>query len=163
VTSPSSIPADRFAAAFFTILEEAFERHHGIFLDKGTSLFETLDRVSAEQASRPVSEGRPTIAAQVDHVRFYLDVIDRYLRGQSAANVDWNEIWRTTKGVTPAEWTAMKGQLRESYDRVGQLLRGLISSDNDDAIRGALAVVVHSAYHLGQIRLTARALGVEDR
>ncbi|MFN8179737.1 MAG: DinB family protein [bacterium] len=163
MTSSSSIPADRFTTAFFRILEEAFERHHGIFLDKGTSLFETLDRVSAEQASRPVSEGRPTIAAQVDHVRFYLDVIDRYLRGQSVDDVDWNEIWRTTKGVTPAEWAAMKGQLRESHDRVCQLLRGLSAWDDDDSIRGALAVLVHSAYHLGQIRLTVRALGVEDR
>jgi hypothetical protein len=57
----------------------------------------------------------------------------------------------------------MKLRLRASYDRVGRLLRGLPSWDDEDALGGALAVVVHSAYHLGQIRLTARALGVEDK
>ena len=38
----------------FDVLDEAFVTHHGIFLDEGTSLFETLETITAEEASIPV-------------------------------------------------------------------------------------------------------------
>jgi hypothetical protein len=44
-----------FANNLFAMMEETFEsKHHGIYLDRGTSLFETLETVSAEEASVPV-------------------------------------------------------------------------------------------------------------
>jgi len=50
------------------ILEGTFETHHGICLDKGTSLFNALGQISAEEASIPVGNGCATVAAQVEHV-----------------------------------------------------------------------------------------------
>ncbi len=38
----------------FDILDEAFVTHHGVFLDRGTSLFETLETITAAEASIPV-------------------------------------------------------------------------------------------------------------
>ena len=63
----------------FELFEETFEQVHGIYLDGGTSLFETLATISAEEASLPVSATCATLAAQVEHVRFYLDVLETYL------------------------------------------------------------------------------------
>ena len=39
-----------FADNLFQFMEETFEsKHHGIYLDKGTSLFETLETVSLKK------------------------------------------------------------------------------------------------------------------
>lgn len=153
------VTTERFTASLFALLEETFENVHGIYLDGGTSLFETLAGLSAEDASRPVAPGRPTIAAQVDHVRFYLDVLDRYMRGEKSGQVDWKEIWQKTSRVSPEEWQAIQRRLRASYDRVTALMKSFEGWDGENEIGGAMAIVVHTAYHLGQIRLTARANG----
>ena len=150
-----SIAVERFTEPLLALLEEAFEKPHGMFLDAGTSLFETLDGVSAAEASRSISAGRPTIAAQVEHVRFYLDTLLRFMRGEKMGTIDWKEIWRTIHAVSPAEWDATKARVRASYDRVTSYIRSLESWDGENQIGGAIAIVVHTAYHLGQIRLTA--------
>jgi hypothetical protein len=49
----------------------------GIYLDKGTSMFETLAGISAEEATIPVGGKCATLDAQVKHVAFYLDVLDK--------------------------------------------------------------------------------------
>lgn len=61
----------------YALLDETFDNVHGFFLDKGTSMFETLAAISAEEASIPVGGKCPTLAAQVKHVAFYLDVLER--------------------------------------------------------------------------------------
>ena len=141
-----------FAKEYFDILEETFETHHGIFLDRNTSLFETLESITAAEASRPVGDKCASLAAQVAHVTFYLEVLERYILSQDSGQVDWGEIWRTVKEVTPEEWTTLQRQLRQTYQRVCAMLRGLPTWDADTAIGCALAIVVHTAYHLGEIR-----------
>jgi hypothetical protein len=69
----AQIPVDRFKTQLLDCLEETFSRIRGIYLDKRTSLYETLEGVSAAEASRAISQNSATIAAQVEHVRFYLD------------------------------------------------------------------------------------------
>jgi hypothetical protein len=85
---PHPIDPDRFLATLTELLEETFETHHGIFLDKGTSLFETLAGLSAEQASRIMGTGGATVAAHVAHVDFYLGVLEGFLRGRDPGPVD---------------------------------------------------------------------------
>src|SRR5262245_14788534 len=103
---PDLTVKDRFKQDLFDILDETFVKHHGIFLYKGASLFETLHTISAEEASRPVSDHCASIAAQVEHTRFYLDVLENDLLKKEAGKVDWGEIWRTVREVTPEEWEA---------------------------------------------------------
>jgi hypothetical protein len=153
-----TIAVDRFTTPLLALLQETFEKPDGIYLDADTSLFQTIEGVSAADASRRLGPERPTIAAQVEHVRFYLDVLGRYMRGEQLGKIDWTEIWRTTGAVSPAEWDAAKARLRASYERVSSHVRSLEGWDGENEIGGALAIVVHTAYHLGQIRLTARAL-----
>jgi hypothetical protein len=131
---------------------ETFDNVQGYYLDKGTSLFETLATISAEEASEPVGGKCATLAAQVKHVAFYLDVLERSVRTQQDERQDWGKIWRETKAVTPEEWDALKTRLRESYDRIKKLISDTTEWPSEQHIGGAIAAIVHTAYHLGEIR-----------
>ncbi len=146
------IDQGRFTQELFDILDETFETHHGIYLDRGTSLFETLDTINAAEASCPVGGKCASLAAQVAHVTFYLEVLERYMLTKDAGDVDWGEIWRTIREVTPVEWAELKSKLRQTYQRVFAMMRGFETWDDNIPIGGALAIVVHTAYHLGEIR-----------
>jgi len=146
------VDQERFTKELFDILDETFETHHGIYLDKNTSLFETLETLTATEASRPVGGKCASLAAQVAHVTFYLEVLERYMLTKEIGDVDWGEIWRTLKEVTPDEWMALKRQLQHTYRRVLAMMRGFETWDDETSIGGALAIVVHTAYHLGEIR-----------
>lgn len=144
--------AQDFANNLFLFMEETFEaKHHGIYLDKGTSLFETLEMVSAEEASIPVGGKCASLAAQVAHVIFYMEVLERSVVYNDNTPADWGEVWRTVKKVTPEEWQKYKHNLRETYLRMDKLFREN-RMWNDDSIGGSLAIVIHTAYHLGEIR-----------
>ena len=148
----AQIQTKHFTSAIFTLLDETFDNVQGIYLDKGTSLFETLATISAEEASLPVGGKCATLAAQVKHVAFYLDVLERYVQTGANERVDWGKIWRETSAVTPEEWEALKVQLRASYDRIKLLISDTTEWPSEDHIAGAIAIVVHTAYHLGEIR-----------
>jgi len=145
------IEAQRFASEVYDLLDETFEQVHGIYLDGGTSLFETLETVSAEEASRPVSDRCASIAGQVEHVRFYLEILEKYMRGEEVGKVDWQGSWYL-KSVTAGEWEALKGRLRDRYESVLSLIKSFEAWDGENDIGGALAIVVHTAYNLGEIR-----------
>jgi hypothetical protein len=141
-----------FTNNLFAFMEETFEaKHHGIYLDKGTSLFETLDTVSAEEASIPVGGKCASLAAQVAHVIFYIESWERYALQEDNSPRDWGYIWRTVEKVTTQEWDDYKSKLRDAYARLDQLFREN-PTWNEDTIGGALSIVVHTAYHLGEIR-----------
>lgn len=146
------IKLEQFTKELFECLDETFEHHHGIYLDKGTSLFETLETASAEEASRQIAENCATVAAQVEHVRFYLDVLDDAMRKEEVTKVDWREIWQTVREVTPEEWEAQKRRLKESYERVMATLKNYDKWEGEYGVAGALAILTHTAYHLGGIR-----------
>ncbi len=155
------IPVERLTFTLFGLLTETFEQVHGIFLDKGTSLFETLDGITAEQASRATSGRCATLAAQVNHVRFYIDVLEGYMMENAPENVDWQSSWQITT-VTEEEWDWLKMGLRESYARAREAMNNFDSWDNDHRVGGALAIVVHTAHHLGEIRQMLCVLGDEQ-
>jgi hypothetical protein len=148
----TQIQADHFTSAIYTLLDETFDNVHGYFLDKGTSLFETLAAISAAEASVPVGGRCATLAAQVKHVTFYLDVLERSVRTQQFEPQDWGKIWRETRAVTPEEWEALKSSLRQSYDRIKALIRETPEWSGEQQIGGAMAAMMHTAYHLGEIR-----------
>jgi hypothetical protein len=143
---------DRLKEAFLDALNETFENVHGIYLDKNTSLFETLETISAQEASQPVGQRCASIAAQVAHVRFYLDVLEHDMHNESPDKVDWGEIWRTVEAVTPEEWESSQDQLKASYQRILKLMQGFDTWDGENDISASLSVIVHTAYHLGEIR-----------
>jgi hypothetical protein len=148
----SQIQVNEFTNALYALLDETFDDVHGYYLDKGTSMFETLATISAAEASIPVGGRCATLAAQVKHVAFYLDVLENSVRTQQFEPQDWGKIWRETSAVMPDEWEATKVSLRDSYDRIKALVHDTPEWSSDFVIGGAIAMIAHTAYHLGEIR-----------
>jgi hypothetical protein len=152
------IPLERLKPTLLQFIDETFSQVHGMYLDKGTTLYETLDGVTAEEASRSASTQTATIAAQVEHVRFYLDVLDEIIRTKNLEKkYNWREIWDTVREVTPEQWEDLKRRLHESHDRVMATINSFENWDGAFDIGGAISIIAHTAYHLGGIR---QALGV---
>jgi hypothetical protein len=148
----SSIQSEHFTKVLFALLDETFDNIHGFYLDRNASMFETLANITADEASIPVGGKCATLAAQVKHVAFHLDYIEKYSRDPNPPKADWGEIWRTVNRVTPEEWQSIQSELRTNYNRILNLFRTAPAWSSEDKIGNAIAVVVHTAYHLGEIR-----------
>ncbi|MBA4383241.1 MAG: hypothetical protein C0410_00755 [Anaerolinea sp.] len=148
----STIQSEHFTKAVFMLMEESFENGQGIYLDKNTSMFETLAGISAEEASIPVGGKCATLAAHVKHVAFYLEVIERFMRDPKSPRADWGEVWRTVSSVTAEEWQAIQAELRTNYQNMRKYLESVQEWPNEMAVGTAMAIIAHSAYHLGEIR-----------
>jgi len=140
-----------FTINLLQYMGETFENPIGIYLDKNTSLFQTLETVSAQEASIPVGGKCASLAAQVAHVTFYIESFERFALQNDTSPRDWGEIWRTVEKVSPAEWESLRNKLKAAYQRMDKLFREN-KLWNEDTIGGALSIVVHTAYHLGEIR-----------
>ena len=145
-------PEQFFKDAVDFLFEETFTNVRGAYLDRGTSLFETLSTISADEASELISGCCGSIAAQVYHTRFYIDVSEQYMNGTPPENVDWDGSWTAVMTANDEEWQALIAELRASFDRVRATIDGYDSWSNPDRINGALTILMHSAFHLGQIR-----------
>ncbi len=152
----NQIILEQFKKDVVRCLKETFENVHGIYLDKNTSLFETLENISAKKASNSIGENRATIAAHVEHIRFYLDVLNDVMQKEELVQVDWKAIWQNDGMVTNEEWEDKKQRLKESYEQVLNTIKNYDRWEGEYGIAGSLAVLAHTAYHLGSIR---QALG----
>ncbi|MCU0465737.1 MAG: DinB family protein [Anaerolineae bacterium] len=146
------VTLDYLTKAILFSLRETVEDGDGAYLDTGTSLFETLATISAAEASLPVGKTCATLAAQVDHTRFYIDVMLGRMSRTNTGPADWDDIWDNVAAVTPDEWSAIIQRLRASYDALVDYLSQPTVWQNDDNLDGALAILAHTAYHLGEIR-----------
>lgn len=152
-----TIAREDFTNSFFQLLKETFEGPPpdvgSAYLDKGAGLFQTLEQVTAEAASVSVRPGAPSIAAHCEHVRFYVLALYDFMRG-ATDKVDWGQSWLVLS-VTPSEWDDLKEQLRGAYATLTEHLQSL-GAWGDDEVGDAMAILVHTAYHLGAIRQLVR-------
>jgi hypothetical protein len=149
----NQIDREVFLENVFALLEETFENTRGIYLDRGTSLFDTLAPLSSEQVSRDVNGN--TIAAHVEHARFYLVVLREFMNGRTE-KVDWAESWKL-KTVTDEQWNDLKDALRREYAETVIFFKST-EDWNDERIGGALAIIAHTAFHNGAIRQILKAV-----
>ena len=91
----SSIQSEHFTKALLTLLDETFDNVHGFYLDKNTSLFQTLANITADEASIPVGGKCATLAAQVKHVAYARAVRDAGKLGLVSYKV---EVWEFSTG-----------------------------------------------------------------
>jgi hypothetical protein len=142
---------NEFSVLLHIFLKETFEGPEGIYLDPDTSLLQTLNTVTAEQASIPVGGNCGSIAAQVSHAIYYIESFERLALENDDGPRDWQQIWKTVEKVTPDDWELLKNKLKEAYLRLDKLFQEN-PVWNGDRMGGALSTIVHSAFHLGQIR-----------
>ncbi|WP_099157738.1 hypothetical protein [Virgibacillus ndiopensis] len=144
------------AIAVNECLNEAFEGPRGVgsmFTDPNTAIFETLEQLSAEEASMSVHGA--TVAAHADHTRFYLWGTNEVLRKGKQPKMDWEESWRITS-VNETQWDRIQNELRNEYLT---LMKNIDSVDwNTQTINEALGSLAHSAYHLGAIRQMVKSV-----
>ncbi|HLM54972.1 MAG TPA: hypothetical protein VK422_02520 [Pyrinomonadaceae bacterium] len=151
-----TIAREDFEKDFFVIFKETFEGppagKSSVYLDQGGGLLQTLEALTPEAASESAG-GAPTAAAHCEHVRFYLAYLYDYMRG-SREKVDWKQTWLLQR-VGPAEWEGLKAGLRREYERLAGHLRAAESLTENEVGVG-MAVLTHTAYHLGAIRQITR-------
>jgi hypothetical protein len=149
----STIAVEEFRKSFLMLWNEIFvpvgDGPHWV-LDAGTSLFETLSDITAEEASIPVSKQSSNLAAQVNHTSYYIEELREGIATNFQNKPDWDGSWQVG-AVDDAQWQALVDKLRANYDWFTQLAT---ENDiwNEDYIGGAMAMIVHAAYHLGEIR-----------
>ena len=126
-------------------------------------LLRSLERLSAADASRILPGHTTSVAAHVDHLRYGLELLNRWQRGEDPfAEADYNASW-TRVSVTDAQWTALKTELRIQAEAWAAALEDTRPLD-DITLTGIVASVVHLAYHLGAIRqLEPQAAGPRAR
>lgn len=134
-----------------TLLTETFESGDNpegtMFLDRGAGLFDSLENVSANQASQDVIPGGTTIAAQLNHSLYYLEVLESYIRGD-VPEKDWPGSWQP-QSVDENAWQALKDKTKATYKRIVAILE---KQDDWDKLEDGFSIAIHTAYHLGAIR-----------
>jgi hypothetical protein len=148
------IEAKQFINSLNYLFKETFEgspKEGSIYLDRGIGVFNTVEEIDAFGASQAVSGS--TIAAQTEHLRYYLEVLNNFLSG-TAQTADWSRSW-AIKEVSDVEWKKSKKDLRKTYNKVVKTFEKIDEWD-EDKISEAMAIVVHTAYHLGAIRQIAK-------
>jgi hypothetical protein len=147
--------------ALSTLLRELIDGAHeetAWVLNPGDQgLLTSLERLSAADASAPAPGGGPPIAAHVDHLRYGLELLNRWSRGEEPfAEANYSASWGRTS-VTDTEWADLRDQLRREADHWRDAVQEPLQMD-EAALTGMLASVTHLAYHLGAIRQVNRAL-----
>ena len=145
--------------ALGTLLHEVLEgpAETGAFVlnrgDKG--LLASLDALSAQAASAHPGN-RASVAAHVDHLRYGLELLNRWARGADPwSTADYSASWHRDQ-VTEDQWrTLREGLKKEANDWRAFAVRR--QNWDEQALTEALASVVHLAYHLGAIRQMAPA------
>ena len=141
----------QIARELLSHLEETFAQVKGIYLDRGTSLLESLATLSAAEASKSLTKSGTTIAGHAAHVRFYLKVMIDYMAGQKNQSLDWKQSW-LVKTVDEAQWRQLQNELHRDYEQIHDSWNSSMDWAEEDQIGAAVAISVHTAYHLGSLR-----------
>ena len=150
MSNATGIDAEHFRRPFLVLLREIFVggTERDFVLDGGTSLAETLSDISAEEASQRVSTQTASVAAQVNHLCVYVEAI---ISGDPGRRVDWDATWNDAATVNDAEWIALVARARENFEKMDTFCATFEGWD-EPFIGGAMAILAHTMYHLGEIR-----------
>ncbi|HWP30672.1 MAG TPA: hypothetical protein VNK96_02960 [Fimbriimonadales bacterium] len=121
----------------------------GWVLDPGESFPETLNAISAEEASKRVKDCN-SIAAHVDHLRFALNRANRYARDEEPTE-SWEVSWQN-QTIDEGNWEILKNDLRREYEEFGKFVEENDNWSNEALLTGTIAQLSHIYYHLASIR-----------
>jgi hypothetical protein len=146
-------------AAVTVLLSELIDGAHAgepYVLNPGDAgLLQSLNALSAQDASQPTPGGGASIAAHVDHVRYGLELLNRWSKGEEPfADAKYAASW-SRGAVSEDEWRARLIDLERQARAWQSAVR---APTNPTALTLVLSSVVHLAYHLGAMRQINRAL-----
>jgi len=106
----------------------------------------------------------------VEHLRIAQEDIHDFCVNQSYHEMKWpDDYWPASEPPTPTAWDASVAAYRRDNEKMKELVRTQPdlfariphgTSPNQTYIRAVLLVADHAAYHLGQIVLVRRQLGL---
>ena len=147
--------AETLGTLFGELLEGPPGREAYMLNPEDPGLHRSLDRLSAEEASRVV-HGGASIAAHVDHLNYGFSLMNRWAGGENPfRDADWTASWRRT-AVTDEEWARLRAELREQTRR-WQEVAANPREVNRMELNGIVGSLAHLAYHVGAIRQMNRA------
>lgn len=156
-TDKNTIERDDFLKEILFVLRETFEGspagEGSAYLDRGGGIFATLETLSAAEVSTEV--GDTTIAAHTEHAKFYLDRICEIIKGKTE-KINWEQSW-LIETVNETEWNYLREGMRKSYEAVLRCFAE-IETWNETNIGDAVAIIAHTAYHLGAMRQIMKAV-----
>ena len=151
---------DKLPAALATLLNELARGTPptgGYMLNRGdVGLLASLERINAEESSTII--GGSSIAAHVDHLMYYLALMNRWAAGEKNPwkDADWKTSWTRTS-VTVESWAALRNAF-EIEVRRWQATVGQPCDVTEPELTSMIASIVHLGYHLGAIRQMDRRL-----
>lgn len=159
-TDKNSIETEAFLKSVLYLLRETFEgspETGSAYLDRGIGVLNTVEKLSAEEASREVAS--MTIAAQTEHAKFYLDRLCEFINGRTE-KVNWEQSW-LIETVNEAEWNALREGVKKSYENLLRCLAD-VSDWNEERVGIAMGILAHTAYHLGAMRQILKSATVHE-
>lgn len=141
---------------FSELVDGIRERKGGYVLNTGDiGLLASLDKLSAAEASDS-SNGGATIAAHVQHLRYGLSLMNRWIAegGNPFADATWDEAWKISDVDDPS-WSEIRNGLRDETQLWHRHL-GTPREVDPVAATGLISSIAHFAYHMGAIRQISR-------
>ena len=136
-------------SSLFALLRETFEGGGHIYLDPHGGLLPTIDALTAAVASHAPHPGAQTIAAHCAHVAFYVRANHDSMLGRDP-HLDWPASWSPQR-VDDREWNELRARVRREHQALIDTLTRL-DTWSEQVIGDSMAIVAHTAYHLGAIR-----------
>ena len=152
-----SIAKEDFLKDILYLLRETFEGspegQPSAYLDRGIGFLPTIAKLSASQVSTEING--ITIAAHTEHAKFYVDRLCEFMTGKNE-KINWEQSW-LIETVNETEWDALRDAVKRSYENALQTIAG-IEEWNGDILGDPVAIIAHTAYHLGAIRQIAKGV-----
>jgi len=148
-TTDTSAPLARL---FSELIDGAGAEGGAFMLNSGDpGLLRSLDKLSAEDASRAVNGGA-TIAAHAQHLRYGLSLMNRWAAdgGNPFADATWDAAWKVS-AVDLRGWDEIRHGLGDEARRWLSAL-GTDRDVSEMELCGMISSIAHLAYHLGAIR-----------
>lgn len=129
----------------------------------GVNIIETLENISAEQASKRISPGRNTIWEIVNHVIHWRLNVLRRVQGENIISPEHNYIL-PIKDMSETAWKETLNQLKDSQQKWLDFLKNfeeqdfskIYSNNHMTYYEHIHGILQHDAYHLGQVVLLAK-------
>lgn len=157
----TTIQSDSLRQIIRELFTEAYEGSQGrwtwfVNTEPNCGVFGTIEGLTAEQASKPLTQGGRSIAAHVEHLRWSLANVNGVARGKQW-NPDWSGSWAVQE-VNDQQWDDLRAALRREFDLVLEAIDAAPEFADRDMLTGMIAMAPHAAHHLGTIRQMAATI-----
>lgn len=120
------------------------------FVQGREAFLDALEKLSPEQVSRQHGAGSNSIGAHLHHVRSFLYWFNCHVAGNFVPT-DWEGTWKK-QAFDQAEWDELRTDLKTQFEGVAKWLEEHEEWAGPDGIVATIAILPHSAYHLGAVR-----------